>query len=207
MRKLTLAIAALLTCATLPLRWRSPHGAGAATAAPPAAQPAAAESGRHAAQQGEAPPPVPPVRQTASPQPGRPLHLQSRRRRLSASRQADRAGRLLQSACGRLGLPGGAGRPRRAGEGDRAPARTRSPGSKAQVALIARAAAAASAGRLDAAAAGPAAADGRQRSGPRRQDSAKLREDLERARLAFENAWRRLVEMIVNLQKDMMRKS
>lgn len=39
------------------------------------------------------------------------------------------------------------------------------------------------------------------------QDSAKLREDLERARLAFENAWRRLVEMIVNLQKDMKRKS
>jgi hypothetical protein len=39
------------------------------------------------------------------------------------------------------------------------------------------------------------------------QDSAKLREDLERARLAFENAWRRLVEMIVNLQKDMQRKS
>ena len=38
------------------------------------------------------------------------------------------------------------------------------------------------------------------------QDTAKLREDLERARLAFENAWRRLVEMIVNLQKDMMRK-
>ena len=39
------------------------------------------------------------------------------------------------------------------------------------------------------------------------QDSAKLREDLDRARLAFENAWRRLVEMIVNLQKDMKRKS
>ena len=37
-------------------------------------------------------------------------------------------------------------------------------------------------------------------------DSAKLREDLERARVAFENAWRRLVDMIVNLQKDMMRK-
>jgi hypothetical protein len=40
-----------------------------------------------------------------------------------------------------------------------------------------------------------------------KEDSAKLREDLERARLAFENAWRRLVEMIVNLQKDMKRKS
>jgi len=39
------------------------------------------------------------------------------------------------------------------------------------------------------------------------QDSAKLRADLERARLAFENAWRRLVDMIVNLQKDMKRKS
>ncbi len=38
------------------------------------------------------------------------------------------------------------------------------------------------------------------------QDTAKLREDLERARLAFENAWRRLVDMIINLQKDMMRK-
>ncbi len=40
----------------------------------------------------------------------------------------------------------------------------------------------------------------------RDQDTAKLRADLERARLAFESAWRRLVEMIVNLQKDMMRK-
>lgn len=39
------------------------------------------------------------------------------------------------------------------------------------------------------------------------RDSAKLRDDLERARLAFENAWRRLVEMIANLQKDMKRKS
>ena len=42
--------------------------------------------------------------------------------------------------------------------------------------------------------------------GDKDQDTAKLRADLERARLAFENAWRRLVEMIVNLQKDMMRK-
>ena len=38
------------------------------------------------------------------------------------------------------------------------------------------------------------------------RDTAKLRADLERARLAFENAWRRLVDMIVNLQKDMLRK-
>jgi len=38
------------------------------------------------------------------------------------------------------------------------------------------------------------------------QDAAKLRADLGRARLAFENAWRRLVEMIVQLQKDMMRR-
>ncbi len=37
-------------------------------------------------------------------------------------------------------------------------------------------------------------------------DAAKLREDIERARAAIENAWRRLVEMIVNFQKDMMRK-
>ena len=36
--------------------------------------------------------------------------------------------------------------------------------------------------------------------------ASKLRDDLARARAAFENAWRRLVEMIVNLQKDMMRK-
>jgi hypothetical protein len=33
-----------------------------------------------------------------------------------------------------------------------------------------------------------------------------LREDLARARVALENAWRRLVEMIVNFQKDMMPK-
>jgi hypothetical protein len=38
------------------------------------------------------------------------------------------------------------------------------------------------------------------------QDMAKVGVDLERARLAFENAWRRLVEMIVHLQKDMMRR-
>jgi hypothetical protein len=37
-------------------------------------------------------------------------------------------------------------------------------------------------------------------------DAAKLREDLARARVAFDNAWRRLVELIVNLQKGMMRK-
>jgi hypothetical protein len=40
----------------------------------------------------------------------------------------------------------------------------------------------------------------------RSEDSARLREDLARARVAFENAWRRLVEMIVNFQKDMMHK-
>jgi hypothetical protein len=38
------------------------------------------------------------------------------------------------------------------------------------------------------------------------EDAKQLREDLARARVAFENAWRRLVEMIVNFQKDMMRK-
>ncbi len=44
------------------------------------------------------------------------------------------------------------------------------------------------------------------RSSERNDDSKQLREDLARARVALENAWRRLVEMIVNLQKDMMRK-
>jgi cell division protein FtsB len=44
------------------------------------------------------------------------------------------------------------------------------------------------------------------RSSERNDDSKQLREDLARARVAIENAWRRLVEMIVNLQKDMMRK-
>jgi hypothetical protein len=38
------------------------------------------------------------------------------------------------------------------------------------------------------------------------EDATKLREDLERARAAFEHVWRRLVEMIINFQKDMMRK-
>jgi len=38
------------------------------------------------------------------------------------------------------------------------------------------------------------------------EDATKLREDLARARAAFESAWRRLVEIIVQLQKDMMRK-
>ena len=33
-----------------------------------------------------------------------------------------------------------------------------------------------------------------------------LRQDMERARVALENAWRRLVDMIVTFQKDMMRK-
>jgi hypothetical protein len=45
----------------------------------------------------------------------------------------------------------------------------------------------------------------------KRDDAARLREDMlrqdmERARAAIENAWRRLVEMLVNFQKDMMRK-
>jgi len=40
----------------------------------------------------------------------------------------------------------------------------------------------------------------------KRDDAAQLREDMDRARSAFENAWRRLVDMIVNFQKDMMRK-
>ena len=38
------------------------------------------------------------------------------------------------------------------------------------------------------------------------EDATKLRADLARARTAFENAWRRLVEIIANFQKDMMRK-
>ncbi len=42
--------------------------------------------------------------------------------------------------------------------------------------------------------------------GDKNDDAAKLREDIERARVAIEYAWRRLVEMIVNFQKDMMRK-
>jgi len=37
-------------------------------------------------------------------------------------------------------------------------------------------------------------------------DTAKLREDIQRARVAIEGAWRRLVDMIVTFQKDMMRK-
>jgi cell division protein FtsB len=39
-----------------------------------------------------------------------------------------------------------------------------------------------------------------------REEAARLREDLARARVAFENAWRRLIDMIVNFQKDMMHK-
>jgi len=38
------------------------------------------------------------------------------------------------------------------------------------------------------------------------EDARRLREDFERARGALENAWRRLVDMLVNFQKDMMRK-
>ena len=37
-------------------------------------------------------------------------------------------------------------------------------------------------------------------------DAVELRKDIERARAAIENAWRRLVDMLVNFQKDMMRK-
>ena len=37
-------------------------------------------------------------------------------------------------------------------------------------------------------------------------DAARLREDLERARVAFENAWQRLLDMLLNFQKDVMRK-
>ena len=38
------------------------------------------------------------------------------------------------------------------------------------------------------------------------EDATKLREDLELARAAFENAWRRLVEIILYFPNDMMRK-
>jgi hypothetical protein len=41
----------------------------------------------------------------------------------------------------------------------------------------------------------------------KRDDTAQLRRDLERARIAFENAWQRLVDMLINFQQDMMRKS
>ena len=41
---------------------------------------------------------------------------------------------------------------------------------------------------------------------PKSEEAKQLREDLERARAAIENAWRRLVDMIMNFQKDMMRK-
>lgn len=37
-------------------------------------------------------------------------------------------------------------------------------------------------------------------------NSAKLHENIARARVAIQHAWQRLVEMIVTLQKDMMRK-
>jgi cell division protein FtsB len=39
-----------------------------------------------------------------------------------------------------------------------------------------------------------------------RDDAAKIREDLARAKVAIGNAWQRLVDMIVGFQKDMMRK-
>jgi hypothetical protein len=39
-----------------------------------------------------------------------------------------------------------------------------------------------------------------------RDDAVKLREDMDRARVAFENAWRSLVDMIMTFQKDMMKK-
>lgn len=37
-------------------------------------------------------------------------------------------------------------------------------------------------------------------------EAAKLRADIERAKVAVENAWRRLVDMLVGFQKDMLRK-
>ena len=41
---------------------------------------------------------------------------------------------------------------------------------------------------------------------PKSDEAKQLREDIDRARAAVENAWRRLVDMIMNFQKDMMRK-
>jgi cell division protein FtsB len=41
---------------------------------------------------------------------------------------------------------------------------------------------------------------------PKGDDASQLRDDVQRARDAIKQAWRRLVEMIVTLQKDMMRK-
>ncbi|MBI3704932.1 MAG: hypothetical protein HY244_14060 [Rhizobiales bacterium] len=42
--------------------------------------------------------------------------------------------------------------------------------------------------------------------GPTSDEAKQLRHDIERARAAIEDAWRRLVDMIMNFQKDMMRK-
>lgn len=41
---------------------------------------------------------------------------------------------------------------------------------------------------------------------PPSEEAKQLRQDIDRARAAIEDAWRRLVDMIMNLQKDMMRK-
>ena len=41
---------------------------------------------------------------------------------------------------------------------------------------------------------------------PTSDEAKQLRQDIDRARAAIENAWRRLVDMIMNFQKDMMRK-
>ena len=41
---------------------------------------------------------------------------------------------------------------------------------------------------------------------PKSDEAKQLREDIDRARAAIEYAWRRLVDMIMNFQKDMMRK-
>jgi len=49
-------------------------------------------------------------------------------------------------------------------------------------------------------------ADLTPRSTDKSDDAVKLREDIERARAIIEDAWRRLVEMLANFQKDMMRK-
>ena len=40
---------------------------------------------------------------------------------------------------------------------------------------------------------------------PKSEEAKQLREDIDRARAAIENAWRRLVDMIVNFQKDIRR--
>ena len=190
MRLAPLVIVALMACAP-PLLAQTPDANGN-LAAPQASRPPEPEM-RRRRRRPETAPPVPAKPPQARPPPsGRFAFSRVETGFLRLDTQTGQVA-LCSARTRRLGLRGGAGRARRAGEGNRA--------------------AAGRSHRAEARARG--LADRRRPRGRRRRCPTPATkktplltdEDIARARAYVEEAWRRLVEMLMNFQKDVMRKT